>query len=494
MAITLLDPIPSNLRAPNDFHTFRNVKTGSGLEPLPLRVLLVGMKLASGTATTETPVQVFDLVDAATKCGRSSELYLMVAKAFEQGTLNKISGRAGAGMPEVWICPIAPLSGGGAAAAAETFTVTVATALAGTLVVRIAGRTIYVGVSAGDAQNDIATALKNAIVAAASDLPGTATVSTNVVTFTNGTTGTNGNDVAFEVVSAPSGVSVALAQSVVGVGTIDITAALDAAVDRNYDAVVPSIHSSTAITDANAHLTAMWGYAQRMWRWVVIGDRASLSTAQGYATSADSEKLIVASCEQCPNLPSEIATAVAVAAWGTSQPNANYDNVALALYPPPATYVYTSAEEESALAGGVTPLRPSPSGAHLEIIRLITTKMTDGGAPFTALMDLAYSRTLAYRATQYHLAYRSQFQQEIIDGAFDNPDATLLKRVRDMCVGLDREMGAQQPPILRDVETTIPEIRVAESSSVAGRLVVKAPCRPAGPLHQVSFDHVNYYL
>lgn len=492
--MALLDPIPSNLRAPNDFHTFRSVKAGSGLEPLPLRVLLVGTKLAAGTATTETPVQVFDLVDAATKCGVGSELYLMCATAFAQGSLNKSSGRVGAGMPEVWICPIAPLSGGGAAAAAETLTVTVTTALAGTLVVRIAGRTINVGVSAGDAQNTIATALKNAIVAAAFDLPGTATVSTNVVTFTHATTGTNGNDVAFEVVSAPSGVSVALAQSVAGVGTIDITAALDAAVDRNYDAVAVSIHSSTAISDALTHLASMWGYAQRMWRWLFVGDRASLSTAQGYATSSDSEKVLIASCEQCPNLPSEIATAVAVAAFGTSQPNANYDNVALALYPPPATYVYTSTEEESALAGGVTPLRPTPSGAQLEIVRLITTKMTEGGAPFTALMDLAYSRTLAYRATQYHLAYRAQFKQEIIDGAFDNPEATLLKRVRDMCVGIDRALGAQVPPILRDVETTIPEIRVAESTTVAGRLVVKAPCRPAGPLHQVSFDHINYYL
>lgn len=491
---TLIDPIPSNVRAPDDFHTFRSVKSGSGLDPLPMRVLLIGMKSAAGTATVETPVQVFDLSDAITKCGVGSELHLMAAKAFEQGRLNQASGRPGAGTPEVWICPIAALSGGGAAAAAQTLTVTASSAQAGTLVVRIAGRTIYVGVSALDAQNTIATALKNAIAAAAADLPGTAAVSTNVVTFTAPTTGTNGNDVAFEVVSAPSGVAVASAQSVAGVGTIDITNALNAAVDKNYDAVVPSIHSSAAISDLGDHLTAMWGYAQKMFRWGVVGDRASLSTAQGYATAADSERILIATYEQCPNLPSEIATAFAVAVFGISQPNANYDNVELALYPPPATYVYTGAEVESALAGGVTPLRPTPSASRSEIVRGITAKLTEGGAPFDALLDIGTIRTLAYRAQQYHLAYRARFRQEIIDGAVNDPEATLLKRVRDMCVGLDREMAAQTPPILRDVEATVPEIRIAESSVVAGRLVVKAPCRPAGALHQVSFDHINYYL
>lgn len=479
--MTLIDVIPTNLLTPGAYQTFVHVKGGSGLEPLPLRVLLVGVKSSAGTATAETPVQVLDEIDGRGKAGQGSELALMIAKAFEQGALNRAGG-GGAGQPEIWICPIAAPSG---AAAVQTLTVTVTTAVAGTLVVRIAGRTIEVGVSAGDAQNTIATALRNAIAARHVELPITASVATNVVTCTHVTTGTNGNDVVYEVVSAPSGVSVASAQGTAGTGTVDITAALDAAVDRNYDAIAISIHSSAAITDAAAHLAAMWSYAQKYWRWVVMGDKASLGTATGYASSADSEKILIASCEASPSLPSEIATAVAVAAWGRVAPNANLDGVELALYPPAPASAYTGAEVESALVGGVTPLRPTSSGARLEIVRLITTKLTEGGVPFPALRDLAVSRTLAYRATQYDVAYRSRFRQEV-----QTPD--LIARVRDMLVGIDRELGRLS--YLRDVETYVPELQVTEASSPDGRLLVQAPCRVASPHHQLAIRHFNHYL
>jgi phage tail sheath gpL-like len=480
--------VPASLKQPNSFHTFQHVRAGGGLVALPLRVLLVGVKSAAGTATAETPVQVFDLADAITKFGQGSELALMCAIAFAQGNLNGSSGRGG--MPELWACPIA--APGASVAAAQTLTVTVTTAVAGTLHVRIAGRDIFVGVSAGDAQNTIAAALEDAIDALARELPVTAGVAGNVVTCTHVTTGTNGNDVAYEVVSAPSGVSVASAQSVAGTGTVDITAALDAAVDKNYDAIAVSIHSGTAVSDAAAHLSAMWNFAQKFWRWVFIGDKATLSTAQGYATSADSEKIIVVSYEGSPSLPSEIATAAAVAAFGVERPNANYDGVEIALYPPANSLVYTSAEIESALAGGVTPLIPTTGGASSQIVRLVTTKITEASAPFYALADLAFSRTLAYRATQYDVQYRQRFQQEVIDGDLDDPEATLLARVRDMCVEIDRAMGDAK--YLRDVEDLIAQIQVEEAASPSGRLLVQAPCRVAGPLHQVAFDHLHYYL
>jgi phage tail sheath gpL-like len=483
----LTTTVPSSVDTPGTFHVFKNVPVGGSLVPLALRVLLVGVQSSAATATAVTPVQVLDVADAITKFGQGSELALMAAKAFEQGLLNQSVGRGG--MPELWACPIAAVAGG-AVAAAETLTVTVTTALAGTVVLRIAGRTINVGVTAGDAQNTVATAIKNAINTASRDLPVTATVAANVVTATHATTGTNGNDVVYEVVSQPSGVTVALAQSVAGTGTVDITAALDAAVDKNYNAIAISIHSSTAISDAADHLTAMWTYSQKFWRWVFLGDKATLGTAQGYATSADSEKILVVSCEQSPSLPSEIAAATAVAAFGVEAPNANYDDVELALYPPPTSYAYTGAEVESSIDGGVTPLSPTSDGRRLRIVRLVTTKITDNSVPYKLLADLAFSRTIAYRAEQYDINFRQRFRQEVIDGSIDDPEATLLKRIRDMCVGVDRAMGAAG--YLRDVEALVPQIRVEEALAPAGRVLVQAPARVAGPLHQVAFEHLNY--
>jgi hypothetical protein len=99
---------------------------------------------------------------------------------------------------------------------------------------------------------------------------------------------------------------------------------------------------------------------------------------------------------------------------------------------------------------------------------------------------------VAYRAQQYDLGDQQKFRQEVIDGGLDNPEATLLKRIRDMCVAIDRSMAAQEPPWLRDVETNIRQLRVEEASSPAGRILVQAPCKVAGPLHQVVFEHLNY--
>jgi phage tail sheath gpL-like len=216
---------------------------------------------------------------------------------------------------------------------------------------------------------------------------------------------------------------------------------------------------------------------------VFMGDRASLGTAQGYATSADTEKMLVVSCEGCPNLPSEIAVAAAIAAFGTDAPNANLDDVELALYPPAASVAYSGAEIESAIDGGVTPLAPSFDGTCLRIVRLVTTKITDGGAPYKLLADLAYSRTIAYRATQYDLAFRQRFQQQVLTDE-------VLERIRDTCVEIDRSMGSAG--YLLDVEELVPQFRVERAVAPQGRALVQAPVKVAGPLHQIVVEHLNY--
>lgn len=487
--MTITSSVPSSVDTPDSFHEFRHVKTGGGLVALPARLLVIGVKSSAGSASAEVPVQIFDETDAITKLGQGSEIHLMCAKAFQQGALNASSGRGG--MPELWACPIAAPSGA-SVSAAQTLTVAGPATEAGNVVIRIAGRTLTIGVANGDSNTTVAAAIEDAIDAAARELPVTASVSTNVVTCTATHTGTNGNDIVYEVVSQPAGIVVTSAQSVAGTGTPDITNAVDAAVDKNYDAIAISLHSSAAVSDAAAHLATMWGYAQKYWRWVFMGDRASLATAQGYATSADSEKIVITSCEASPSLPCEIAAAVATAAFGIERPNANFDGVELALYPPTTSYAYSAAEIESAIDGGVTPLKPIVSGARVEIVRLVTTRITSNSAPFYALADLAISRTLAYRATQYDVQYRLRFRQEVIDGDLDDENATLLPRIRDMCVEIDREMG--RLGYLRNVEDYVAQIRIEEASSPAGRLLVQAPCRVAGPLHQVAFEHLNYYL
>lgn len=466
--------LPTNIRRPGAFHQFIPGLAG-GLVPLDTRVAIAAIKSSAGTATAAVPVQIYDESDADTKLGKGSEAALMARCAFAQA---RLSGS----MPQIWACPIAAPS---SAAATETITTTVTTALAGNVVLRIAGRTLSIGVSAGDAQNTIAAAIEAAIdtMAAAGDLPVTASVSTNVVTCVHVTHGVNGNDVDYEVVSTPSGVSVALAQSVAGAGVCDITAALDALMGADFNAVCIANHLAADTADVLANLTTAWGLEAKRWRHIFIGETGSVSTANGLADDMGHYGALVISCENSPSLPGELAVACAVAAVGKPRPNASLNDEELVIYPPPAASVYTNAEIESLLAGGCTPLMPTADGGGTKIVRLVTSQVLLNGATYDGLRDWAQSSTNAYMARQLDIQWAQRFRQELLDDE-------VMARARDMVIEIHE--AAQTARILRDVDEFKDQILVEESDTVPGRIVLVNPYRVAGPLNQADFLHTHY--
>jgi len=463
--------LPSSVRRPGAFSAFK-FNASLQLALSQLRVVIIAEKLAAGTATADAPIQIFDEDDADTKLGQGSFAALGCRKAFEQG---KIMGS----MPEVWAAPIVEPAGG--TKATYTFTVTVTTALGGDLVVRVAGRTITVPVSAGDAQNTIATALKNALDAQKRYLPGTAGVAANVVTFTVATKGVNGNDVAVETVSAPSGVSCAAAAGVAGAGAAVITTAVQALYDKRYHAVCLANHTTTDIATILVERAAAWGYAQQNYRFFFMGERGSLGTAQTLQAAANDFGIVIGSYEGTPSLPVEIAVCDAFAEFASEQPNVNMDGQRVALYPASGTNAYTTSEIESALNGGVTP--HVPDGSFSKIIRMVTSQITLDGVATETVRDIAYPRTAAYRAELHESNFRLQFKQEVITNE-------TLARVRRMQIGIDRALEAAN--ILRDVETFLDQYNVEISASVAGRVVSSSPFKPAGPLHQLDSLHIMH--
>lgn len=475
--MTIQSTTPTNLRRPGAYHQFKFLAAGQQLVPLPQRVVIVAEKSAAGTATLDTPVQIFDEDDADTKCGQGSFAALLARMALTQAKLG------GQGSPEIWVAPIAEPGAG--TAALNTITVTVTTAQAGNVVLRIAGRTITVGVSAGDAQNTIATAIKNALDAMKSQLPVTAGVAANVVTTTNVTKGVNGSDVVVERISTPAGVTVVCAQTVAGAGTAGIATALGALYDRRYHAVVLSNHATGDAATILAEASAAWSYSQKNYRFFFLGERGSLGTAQTLQAAFNDYRVVVVSCEGSPSLPGELAVCAAVAEFSREKPNANLDGERLAVVPPSALAAYTNAEIESALNGGVTPL--TPDGVFTKIERLVTTQITLNSAPFEPLRDIAYPRTSAYVAEQIDAGFLAGFRQEVLD---DDPDGDIRARVRDMVIEKHRAMQAAR--ILRDVDSFLDQIQVEIAPNPAGRLVVSDPFRVAGPLHQGDFVHTMY--
>lgn len=467
--MTIITSVPSTVRRPGAFSEFEFVEDGQSLIPLPLRFVIVAEKTSAGTATVDTPVQVFSEQEADTLGGRGSLAAVLYRTAVAQ---SKLSGAS----PEIFMCPIAEPGGG--VATQETATITVTTATSGDFIISVAGRLITVGVNAGDAQNTIAAGLKAQADTLKSEIPFTASVVNNVVTFVHTTKGVNGNDPAFALIKAPAGVSCVLAQSVAGSGAASITNAVQALYDRRYHAVAISNHTTTDIATLLTERAAAWGFSQRNYRFFFVGERGSLGTAQTLATAANDLGIVVGSYEGTPSLSGEIAVCDAMAEFSRELPNANLDGELVALYPPSGALAYTGPEIESGLNGGLTV--HEPDGAFSRITRLVTTSTTSNGAPIEATRDIAFPRTAAFRAEQVELAYRARFRQE-------SDSADLRRRVLDMIIEISRVMEAQG--ILIDVDSFLEQTQLDRSNSPAGRYVSVAPFRVAGPNHQLITKH-----
>ena len=468
--------IPTTLRRPGVYTEFVVDSRGT-VQIVPVRVAVVAIKSAAGTAAAGVAVQVLDEDHADQLAGRGSQGALLLRACFLQGQ------RSGQATPEIWFCPMAAPSSG-AATATQTWTVTTTTALAGEVVFRISGRTLIASVAAGDTTATIAASMKAAVDAAAKTLPVTAAVLAGVMTTTAAHAGVHGNDIAYQVVSVPSGVNVVAAAGTAGAGVVDITTTLDAMLDRDYDAIVLGNHGATDISDAVAHNGSAWGYEQARYRHVVIGERGTLATANGLATPANNKTVVVVACEGCPNLPGEMAAMFAVAAWGKvnnagAAPNANLDGEVLYLYPPESADAFTAAEVESALTAGCTPLVRTDEGQAVSVVRAVTTRTVVNGAFDEIEYDLSRSRVQAHVARLTALAIKRNHKQE-------TQDETLLKRMRDTVLAEHRKLAATVPPVLVNVEALKDEITVAYASSLAGRVIIDAPHMGADPHHQTA--------
>lgn len=475
--------ISTSLRRPQTFHVFTYQQGGRSLVPLPQRLLLIGT-MKGGTAVAGTIYQVNDPQETDALFGVGTQLAMMCRKAFET------CGFLGQG-PAIYATGLAEPGGG--AAHTQTFTITGPATASGSLVVRIAGRTLNIGVASGDTATTIATALSAAIGALKVFLPLTAAPAAGVVTTTHVVKGVGGNDVVFEVISVPAGVTCVTAQGVAGAGISDETAALAAAAGPDYDVIALENHASADITLAISHVATAWGPSEKKWRWVLLAETGSIGTVTPLATAANDRAISVIGCRGCKSLPGEIAAAAGVALLSKTRPNGNWDGQRLPLFPPDDANELTNTEIETLLAAGVTPLKPivdpqtrvvQPGVVKIE--KFVTTATTVSSQPFEALRDIAVPRTGAFIARQIDASFAAKF------GAQANPDGVLLDddavpKVRDMISNI--LYTSQDGKILKNVDNDIQALVVEPDNSAPGRLNADVPYTVVLGLHQVALVH-----
>lgn len=169
--------VPTALRYPGAYIEIDPTQAGLGGD-IPA-VLLVGQKLADGTAPVGEIVLISSAQDAAAKAGAGSMLAQMAARY-----------RKGDSSLDVYILPYADNPAG--VKASGSITVTEPATEAGTLALYIAGRSVQVGIAADLTPTQIATLIAAAITAA-TDMPLTAASAGAVVTLTANHKGTCGN-------------------------------------------------------------------------------------------------------------------------------------------------------------------------------------------------------------------------------------------------------------------------------------------------------------
>jgi phage tail sheath gpL-like len=211
--------LPAALRYPGAYIVVDGSQAGLGGD-IPA-VLLVGQKLASGTAAAGEIVLLSGVKDAETKAGAGSMLAQMAARY-----------RAIDPALDLYMLPYADNVAGVQATA--PLTVTASPTASGTLALYIAGRLVSVAIVSGDTPTLVATAIAAAITANA-DVPVTATSALGVVTLTAKHKGTCGNAIDLRLnlygETTPAGLATTLVAMSGGTGdpaSGDLTAILGA--------------------------------------------------------------------------------------------------------------------------------------------------------------------------------------------------------------------------------------------------------------------------
>lgn len=469
-----LDFLPANHLSPGTAYKFSWTPNHQGLVALPQSIALVGIQ-SLAVAAADEPVPVPSPDDAAALFGPGSELALMVDAAFATGS---IFGQ----MPVVYAVPLAPPAG---AATVTQIALAGTVTRSGRALVRIAGVAVEAFAMATQTAADLAQSLRDAMAAATRQLPVAPGGADATLLATHRTTGSCGNEVAFEIVELPQGIAATVTRTTEGAGTADISAALDHLLALDVNAIALAEHTPVAVQAASDHAAVAWQPTRKRWRHMFIAETGDTSAA-GALAAIDTYSVIIAACKGSPSLTGQISAALACIAFATGSPNYNLSEYSeLPLFAPRPADRYTPLDTEEILQLGATPLVAVDARTdRLAITRLATAQRTLSGARTLQLVDASVSLTAAYMARQLDQAYRRSFGTQS-----DSPrlvDDELLGQVRDVIVATLR--AAEKAGYIRHLDQRLGEIAVRESQDTPGRLLAAVPIEPTPQLLQLAFS------
>lgn len=360
-----------------------------------LKMLLVALKSAAGSATVDTEVFAVPRIDAAvTKAGPGSEFHRAAMLALRRNV--QLFG----------ICPAqsAPT------AADITVTVSGTWTTAGSWMLRIDGETISGGITAG--MNKVAVAA--AIVATITGKPNlpvsgavgvSAGVNDNIATLTFKSTGVRGKRSILWIVSddLPSGCTMAATggSTVTGGGTFfttgagveDVSNVISTIQNGTYDYIAIAQNDSTNLGRWRTFADAQAAPFVEKPSFFVMAMNDALATVASRSQNDLNDPLFQVAWQlNAETHPTSIAAALCALRCETeqAQPNSDYDDVELLGVVPTtakaAADIADRSTKQTALDEGVTPLYTTTDG-RVRVTRSITALSLANSVPYYGTLD-----------------------------------------------------------------------------------------------------------
>lgn len=385
--------IPANVRVP----LFYAEVDGSqaGIFQQNQKALLIGQRFSAGTVAAGVPVQVATADQAKTYFGKGSMLARMV-EAY----------RANDPATELWAIALNDESEG--AAATGTIAFTGPATAAGTLSIYIAGQRVQVPVSASDSATNIAAAVE-AAVNADTNLPVTADATTGTVTLTARHKGTVGDGIDIRLnylglpggESLPAGVGATVTAMSGGATDPDISAAIAAMGDNEFDYIGIPYTDSTSLDAIGAEMndtTGRWSYVRQLYGHVFTARAGTAAALDTFGDGRNDPHVTIIGQYNSPTPVYETAamlTAQAAKSLSIDPARPLQTLPLIGFMVPPAESRFTFAENNALLFSGISTIDYSSGAARIQ--RAITTYRVNAfGEPDNSFLDVTTLATLSY--------------------------------------------------------------------------------------------------
>ena len=398
--------IPTNNRLPFVFVEFNNTNAIQGAALKKFRALLLGQKLAGGSAAADTPVRLTSTAQAKSIFGDGSMLHHMAEKWFLN---NKTT--------ELWAIPLA--DNGAGVAATGTLTFTGPATGAGAINLYVAGRKISVAVAAADSVTTIAAAVAAAINAKP-QLGITAAAALGVVTMTYMHKGLVGNEIDvrlnyFEGEALPAGVGctiVALGGLAAGTLDPDLTAAIAAMGDTQYDVIAFPYSDAANLTAFEAELADRFGPSRQIDGVAFAAKNAAFGALATLGDSRNSPHFSISHCYKHPSGPHQFAAAIASVAafYGAIDPARPFQTLPVVGELPPLEMDKLTASERNLLLFDGIATNTVDAGGIVRVERLITTYQENAlGADDPSYLDVNSMMTLSYLRYDFRTYFLNKY-------------------------------------------------------------------------------------